>query len=317
MSIDGQGPPRHPDRAGRLREVVRAARRGQVHLHRRPPREQDRDQDRRRARSSASRSSSVNTAEPSRARPVAPGSASASARTPSARSSPSREGTVLTSSVAGRLTSNAEELRRTRTWVSVSTSRLRQVVVAPALPTSSRSRAPRRRSRVVFTTAALEAFVTKAQPVGGVIEVEIVDDAPAKADKPAKTANAEKASQRPRRLTRPTSPPRPDKPAKAEKPAKANKLPRPTSPPRLTRPRVWWTLPRPPTVATAPTRLPPSRTAPRRRASRSRATKDSMKFHVPGSRWYDATVAEVWFRTADAAEAAGFVPAGGAAAQEP
>ena len=41
--------PRHPDRAGRLGEVVRPARRGQVHLPRRPAREQDRDQDRRRA----------------------------------------------------------------------------------------------------------------------------------------------------------------------------------------------------------------------------------------------------------------------------
>ncbi len=42
---------------------------------------------------------------------------------------------------------------------------------------------------------------------------------------------------------------------------------------------------------------------------------DSMKYHVEGSRWYDQTVAEVWFRSAEAAEAAGFVPAGGAAAQ--
>ena len=42
---------------------------------------------------------------------------------------------------------------------------------------------------------------------------------------------------------------------------------------------------------------------------------DSMKYHVEGSQWYDATVAEVWFRTAEAAEAAGFEPAGGAAAQ--
>ncbi len=37
---------------------------------------------------------------------------------------------------------------------------------------------------------------------------------------------------------------------------------------------------------------------------------DSMKFHRPGGQWYDATVAEVWFRTAEAAEAAGFVEAG-------
>ena len=42
---------------------------------------------------------------------------------------------------------------------------------------------------------------------------------------------------------------------------------------------------------------------------------DSMKYHVEGSQWYDATVAEVWFRSAEAAEAAGFEPAGGAAAQ--
>ena len=42
---------------------------------------------------------------------------------------------------------------------------------------------------------------------------------------------------------------------------------------------------------------------------------NSMKYHVPGSRWYDATTAEVWFRTADAAAEAGFEPAGGADAQ--
>jgi small subunit ribosomal protein S2 len=36
---------------------------------------------------------------------------------------------------------------------------------------------------------------------------------------------------------------------------------------------------------------------------------DSMKFHAPTSPWYDRTKAEVWFRTAEAAEAAGFVNA--------
>jgi len=36
---------------------------------------------------------------------------------------------------------------------------------------------------------------------------------------------------------------------------------------------------------------------------------DSMKFHGPTSPWYDRTKAEVWFRTAEAAEAAGFVNA--------
>jgi large subunit ribosomal protein L4 len=47
-----------------------------------------------------------------------------------------------------------------------------------------------------------------------------------------------------------------------------------------------------------------------------KGNKDSMKYHVAGSRWYDATVAEVWFKTAEAAAAAGFAPAGGAAAQK-
>jgi large subunit ribosomal protein L4 len=46
-----------------------------------------------------------------------------------------------------------------------------------------------------------------------------------------------------------------------------------------------------------------------------KGNKDSMKYHVPGSRWYDATVAEVWFATVEEAKAAGFVPAGGEAAQ--
>lgn len=38
-----------------------------------------------------------------------------------------------------------------------------------------------------------------------------------------------------------------------------------------------------------------------------KGNKDSMKFHTPESQWYDATKAEVWFNSAEAAEAAGFV----------
>jgi small subunit ribosomal protein S2 len=34
-----------------------------------------------------------------------------------------------------------------------------------------------------------------------------------------------------------------------------------------------------------------------------------MKFHAPTSPWYSRTAAEVWFRTAEAAEKAGFVNA--------
>jgi small subunit ribosomal protein S16 len=41
-----------------------------------------------------------------------------------------------------------------------------------------------------------------------------------------------------------------------------------------------------------------------------KGNKDSMKYHEPDGQWYAATVAEVWFRTAEAAQAAGFVKAG-------
>lgn len=40
-----------------------------------------------------------------------------------------------------------------------------------------------------------------------------------------------------------------------------------------------------------------------------KGNEDSMKFHAPSSPWYGRTIAEVWFRTAEAAEAAGFVNA--------
>lgn len=41
-----------------------------------------------------------------------------------------------------------------------------------------------------------------------------------------------------------------------------------------------------------------------------KGNKDSGKYHTPASQWYEQTVAEVWFRTEEAAEAAGFVKAG-------
>ncbi|WP_219943918.1 50S ribosomal protein L22 [Iamia sp. SCSIO 61187] len=42
-----------------------------------------------------------------------------------------------------------------------------------------------------------------------------------------------------------------------------------------------------------------------------KGNESSKKFHVPGSRWFDQTNAEVWFATPEDAEAAGFEPAGG------
>jgi hypothetical protein len=42
-----------------------------------------------------------------------------------------------------------------------------------------------------------------------------------------------------------------------------------------------------------------------------KANEDSDLYHVPGSRYYEQTKAELWFRSIDAAEGAGFSPAGG------
>ena len=85
--------------------------------------------------------------------------------------------------------------------------------------------------------------------------------------------------------------------------------------------------------ATRPTRRPTRRTADRRPSSPAGAVAatedgsapegysvkgnaDSGKYHVEGSQWYDQTIAEFWFEDAEAAEAAGFEPAGGAAKQQ-
>ena len=44
-----------------------------------------------------------------------------------------------------------------------------------------------------------------------------------------------------------------------------------------------------------------------------KANEGSDLYHLPGSRYYDQTKAELWFRSLDAAEGAGFSPAGGSA----
>ena len=41
-----------------------------------------------------------------------------------------------------------------------------------------------------------------------------------------------------------------------------------------------------------------------------KGNKDSMKYHEPDGQWYEQTVAEAWFATAEAAEKAGFTKAG-------
>ena len=42
-----------------------------------------------------------------------------------------------------------------------------------------------------------------------------------------------------------------------------------------------------------------------------KGNQDSMKYHEPDGQWFEGTVAEVWFDTAESAEAAGFTKAGG------
>ncbi|MDQ6686698.1 MAG: 50S ribosomal protein L17, partial [Actinomycetota bacterium] len=41
-----------------------------------------------------------------------------------------------------------------------------------------------------------------------------------------------------------------------------------------------------------------------------KGNEDSMKYHEPGGQWYAQTVAEVWFDSAESADAAGFTKAG-------
>ena len=43
---------------------------------------------------------------------------------------------------------------------------------------------------------------------------------------------------------------------------------------------------------------------------------DSMKYHQPEGQWYEQTLAEVWFATAEAAEEAGFTEAGASSDSE-
>ena len=41
-----------------------------------------------------------------------------------------------------------------------------------------------------------------------------------------------------------------------------------------------------------------------------KGNENSMKYHKPDGQWFDSAVAEVWFASAEAAEAAGFTKAG-------
>jgi large subunit ribosomal protein L4 len=101
-----------------------------------------------------------------------------------------------------------------------------------------------------------------------------------------------------------------DKPAKASKPA-AKATPQDAAPAETSADEVLAS----PIQDAAPSEFGADSHAPLEDGSMPegypvKGNADSMKFHQPEGRWYEATVAEVWFTTADAATAAGFVEAG-------
>lgn len=112
-----------------------------------------------------------------------------------------------------------------------------------------------------------------------------------------------------------------DKPAKAEKAEKAASLvdAADAAPaPKATKAAKVADAPEAPAVAAE---LPAGAAAPLEDGSAPegftvKGNADSGLYHEPDGRWYDATVAEFWFKSAEDAEAAGFEPAGGAAKQQ-
>ena len=149
---------------------------------------------------------------------------------------------------------------------------------------------------VVFTRAALEAFAGRAG-------VDLAEAAPAKADKAPKAEKAEKA----------------EKPAKSlVEEADAAEAPKATKAAKA----VEVQAPAAPAADAAEVRdFGPDSAAPLADGSAPegfdvKGNADSMLYHEPDGRWYDATVAEVWFRTAEAAQAAGFTKAGSRASKE-
>ena len=110
----------------------------------------------------------------------------------------------------------------------------------------------------------------------------------------------------------PVPPPRRPRPLSSPRPPSRRLPPRPPTrrPPSPTLPRSPRSpRPPPPRASTAPTRPPALEDGSAPEGFEIKGNEGSMKFHAPTSPWYDRTNAEVWFRTAEAAEAAGFVNA--------
>ena len=131
---------------------------------------------------------------------------------------------------------------------------------------------------ILFTRAAYETFT------GLEVAVDAKAEKPAKADK----ADADKAEKAPKA----------DKPAKAEKPAKLDD----------SAPAAVVDLPKGAVAALEDGSAPEGYTV--------KGNADSGLYHEPDGQWYEQTVAEVWFKTAKAAEKAGFTKAGSAKKSE-
>jgi len=142
---------------------------------------------------------------------------------------------------------------------------------------------------IVFTKGAYEALVEGGTEGAEVVEVK-VEARPVKkaaAEKPAKKSAAKKAASDDA------------KPAKKAA-AKADEVSEPAESDEAAEVEL-------PKGAKAPLK---SGKAPKGYEIKGNA--DSGKYHAPGGQWYDQTEAEFWFKSAEDAEAAGFVEAGSA-----
>ena len=152
---------------------------------------------------------------------------------------------------------------------------------------------------VVFTRTAFDAFVAARSAEGAdtvkltqaATEVDGRDVAPKKAAKkaPAKKAAAKKAE------------PEKAEPEKADaEPAKLADAPAADDHDGVTKTQPY-----------GPGSKAPLKSGNAPKGHDIKGNEDSMKYHQPDGQWYEATVAEVWFDTAESAEAAGFTEAGG------
>ena len=136
---------------------------------------------------------------------------------------------------------------------------------------------------ILFTKAAYETFTGT--------EVAVEAKSATKADKVEKAPKADKADKAPK-AEKPAKAEKAEKPAKADEPAAADLV----------------DLPKGAAAALEDGSAPEGYTV--------KGNADSGLYHEPDGQWYEQTVAEFWFKTAKAAEKAGFTKAGSAKKSE-